>query len=57
MAQELEKEGQSDAGAPSSPREERTERPFDPRALDRLPQPSDQDPPYRPWWVIELRTV
>jgi hypothetical protein len=28
-------------------------RPFDARELDSLPQPRDDDPPYRPWWVVE----
>ncbi len=28
-------------------------RPFDTRELDTLPQPRDDDPPYRPWWVVE----
>jgi hypothetical protein len=28
-------------------------RPFDTRELDSLPQPTDDDPPYRPWWVVD----
>jgi hypothetical protein len=28
-------------------------KPFDTRELDRLPQPTDDDPPYRPWWVVD----
>jgi hypothetical protein len=28
-------------------------RPFDPRELDWLPKANDNDPPYRPWWVID----
>lgn len=28
-------------------------RPFDTRELDKLPQPTDDDPPYRPWWVVD----
>lgn len=27
--------------------------PFDLSELDRLPQPNDDDPPYRPWWVVD----
>jgi hypothetical protein len=27
--------------------------PFDRRELDKLPTATDQDPPYRPWWVID----
>lgn len=27
--------------------------PFDTRELDKLPQPTDDDPPYRPWWVVD----
>jgi hypothetical protein len=27
--------------------------PFDLSELDRLPQPTDEDPPYRPWWVVD----
>ncbi len=28
-------------------------RPFDTRALERLPRPNRNDPPYRTWWVVE----
>lgn len=28
-------------------------KPFDTDELDRLPQPTDDDPPYRPWWVVD----
>ncbi|EJW10040.1 hypothetical protein A33M_0659 [Rhodovulum sp. PH10] len=28
-------------------------RPFDDSELDKLPQPTDDDPPYRPWWVVD----
>jgi hypothetical protein len=27
-------------------------RPYDSRELDRLPGPTEQDRPYRAWWVI-----
>ncbi|MFO1099164.1 MAG: hypothetical protein U1E81_13075 [Xanthobacteraceae bacterium] len=27
--------------------------PFDLSELDRLPQPTEDDPPYRPWWVVD----
>jgi hypothetical protein len=27
--------------------------PFDLSELDRLPKPTDDDPPYRPWWVVD----
>ena len=27
--------------------------PFDLSELDLLPQPTDDDPPYRPWWVVD----
>jgi hypothetical protein len=27
--------------------------PFDLSELDKLPQPTDDDPPYRPWWVVD----
>jgi len=27
--------------------------PFDLSELDRIPQPTDDDPPYRPWWVVD----
>jgi hypothetical protein len=27
--------------------------PFDLSELDNLPQPTDDDPPYRPWWVVD----
>lgn len=28
-------------------------RPFDTRELEKLPSTNDNDPPYRPWWVID----
>jgi hypothetical protein len=28
-------------------------RPFDSRELERLSKTNDNDPPYRPWWVID----
>ncbi len=28
-------------------------RPFDSRELEKLPLATEDDPPYRPWWVIE----
>ena len=28
-------------------------RPFDTRELEHLPMPTEQDPPYRPWWVVD----
>jgi hypothetical protein len=34
------------------PESDRTQ-PFNPNELDKLPQPREDDPPYRPWWVIE----
>jgi hypothetical protein len=47
----------TDDQRPHSPQLKRTEndilRPFDPREFDKLPLATDQDPPYRPWWVIE----
>jgi hypothetical protein len=30
-------------------------RPFDDGAFVCLPGPTDQDPPYRDWWVVEPR--
>ena len=27
-------------------------RPFDSGDLKRVPRPRDDDPPYRPWWVM-----
>jgi len=30
-------------------------RPFDRRPFERLPRPTEQDPPYRDWWVVEPR--
>ena len=31
-------------------------RPFDTSELERLPQPTSSDPPYRPFWVNEDKT-
>ncbi len=33
--------------------ERKNARPFDPRELEKLPLATDDDPPYRPWWVID----
>ena len=30
-----------------------TKRPFDTADLGRVPRPREDDPPYRPWWVID----
>jgi len=27
-------------------------RPYDSGDLDKVPRPTDEDPPYRSWWVI-----
>lgn len=27
--------------------------PFDLSELEKLPWPTDDDPPYRPWWVVD----
>ncbi len=27
--------------------------PFDLSELDKLPQPTEDDPPYHPWWVVD----
>jgi len=27
-------------------------RPYDTTELDKVPRPTDEDPPYRPWWVL-----
>jgi hypothetical protein len=27
-------------------------RPFDTAELDKVPRPTADDPPYRPWWVM-----
>lgn len=34
-------------------RRQRLAMPFDTHELDKLPQPTDDDPPYRPWWVVD----
>jgi hypothetical protein len=31
-------------------------RPYDSDELKRVPRPRDDDPPYRPWWVIGLNS-
>jgi hypothetical protein len=28
-------------------------RPFDLSELDKLPQPTEDDPPYHAWWVVD----
>lgn len=38
-----------DLGGPTRP----VARPFDLSELDKLPRPTDDDPPYRPWWVVD----
>jgi len=32
--------------------QESVRRPYDANDLDKLPRPSDEDPPYRGWWVV-----
>jgi len=27
-------------------------RPYDSAGLEKVPRPTDDDPPYRPWWVL-----
>jgi len=27
-------------------------RPYDTTELKKVPRPTDDDPPYRPWWVL-----
>ena len=29
-----------------------TPRPYDTKDLDKVPRPTDEDPAYRPWWVV-----
>jgi len=43
----------SNPGARPDQEETGRSRPFDSRELDRLPRSNDNDPPYRPWWVID----
>ena len=43
------KQGQADCEKP----EHEILRPFDTSELDKLPQPTKEDPPYRPWWVVD----
>ena len=38
--------GQSDAGRDD------IRRPYDTGELERVPRPTDDDPPYRSWWVL-----
>ena len=28
-------------------------RPFDSREIESLPQATEDDPPYRPWWIVD----
>lgn len=35
------------------PAERGNARPFDSRELQKLPLATDDDPPYRPWWVVD----
>ena len=47
--QKCERSEQGDAGSNDA------RRPFDERAFERLPKPTNQDPPYRDWWVVDPR--
>jgi hypothetical protein len=31
---------------------EEIRRPYDTAELEKLPRPTEDDPPYRPWWVL-----
>jgi hypothetical protein len=33
--------------------ERNVRRPYDSREIDRLPQATADDPPYRPWWIVD----
>ena len=52
MALELKKKPTQHHPATNQPGNDDT-RPFDTRALDKLPIATDEDPPYRPWWAID----
>jgi hypothetical protein len=45
------KQGESQSPGPRKPTGSKG-RPFDTRELERLPMPTEQDPPYRSWWVV-----
>jgi len=36
----------------SSIDQDEARRPYDTDDLDKVPRPTEDDPPYRPWWVI-----
>jgi len=46
------KQGEAQSPDPGKPKGD-SRRPFDMRELERLPMPTEQDPPYRSWWVID----
>lgn len=30
--------------------------PYDSREIERLPRATDEDPPYRPWWIVDAHS-
>ena len=46
------KQGEAKSPAPQGPSAQKNP-PFDTRELDDLPMPTEQDPPYRSWWVVD----
>jgi len=50
------KQGELQSPNPRVPTREKV-RPFDTRELERLPMPTDDDPPYRSWWALDDRDL
>jgi hypothetical protein len=53
MALDLKKKTTQERPPESEKPDSEGARPFDIRELEKLPMATDQDPPYRPWWVID----
>ena len=47
------KQGELQSPGPRKPTGSKA-RPFDTGELERLPMPTEQDPPYRSWWVVDF---
>ena len=46
------KRGQNERPDPSGADEAGVRRPYDTDEFEKVPRPTDDDPPYRAWWVI-----
>ena len=52
MMQDRERDKTDEKPGSSQGEQESTRHPYEASELEKLPRPTDDDPPYRSWWVI-----